>query len=398
MKITYLLKYFPVFGGGETVTLALANEMVGRGHEVSIAYFQYRGREVLPFIAPAIRQVVLPVPEDFDHAANVAALRKHLHASGAEVVVNQWGEDLSAMCRRAIGRSGIPLVVCLHVPPYIRNPILGNGFGDRMRRAFHPIFRWIERRNSIRRKARVLSFCDRYVFLSDRFVAQFREIAPRLWDPARILAIPNPLPFADFAVESDLAGKEPLLLFVGRISEHHKRLGLLLSAWRMLSARPELASWRLRIVGDGPDLPAVRVQARDGNLPRVEFTGQADPRDSYRQASLFAMTSAFEGFGMTLVEAQQSGTVPVVMDSFLSLSDIVEDGVNGRVVPDGDVSAFAAAIGDLMLDRPRREALARAGLSSCRRFAVGSIVDRWEKLFRELGATAPAVPSIGAHP
>ncbi len=398
MKITYLLKYFPVFGGGETVTLALANELAARGHEVSIAYFQYRGREVLPFIAPAIRQVPLPVPEDFDAAANVAALRSHLHSSGAEVVVNQWGEDLSAMCRRAIGRSGIPLVVCLHVPPYIRNPIPGNGFGDWMRRAFHPIFRWIERRNSIRRKARVLSFCDRYVFLSDRFVAQFRELAPRLWDPVRIRAIPNPLPFADFAAESDLATKEPLLLFVGRISEHHKRLGLLLSAWRILSARPEFVSWRLRIVGDGPDLPDVRRQAHAWNLPRVEFTGQADPRDSYRRAALFAMTSAFEGFGMTLVEAQQNGTVPVVMDSFLSLADIVEDGVNGRVVPDGDVAAFAAAIGDLMLDRSGREAMAVAGLSCCPRSAVGPVVDGWDPVSPEVGARAPATPSIGANP
>ena len=399
MNITYLLKYFPVFGGGETVTIALANEMVARGHEVSIAYFEYRGREVLPFVSPAIRQILLPEPRDFGASTNVAALRESCQAFRTEVVVNQWGEDLSPMCRKALGGLGIPLVVCLHVPPYIRNPLLGWGPADLLRRVGYPFFRWIERRNSVARKARVLALCDRYVFLSERFVEQFRRIAPGLCDPTKIRAIPNPLPFPDFASVEDLERKEPILLFVGRISEHHKRVGLLLSAWRALCSDPILSGWKLQIVGDGPDLPALRDKATRWKLPRVEFLGQRDPLESYRRASLFAMTSAFEGFGMTIVEAQQNGTVPVVMDSFLSLRDIVDDRGNGRIVPDGEVAAFADALRELILDRNCREKMARAGLESCRRFAVGPVVDRWEELFRELGIgrAVPTDPAIGIH-
>lgn len=400
MKITYLLKYFPVFGGGETVTIALANEMVARGHEVSIAYFEPRGREVLPFVSPAIRQFRLPAPRDFAATTNIAALRASCLAFKTEVVVNQWGEDLSPMCRKALEGLGVPLVVCLHVPPYIRNPLIGWGPADLLRRIGYPVFRWIERRNSMARKARVLALCDRYVFLSERFVEQFRVMAPRLWDPAKIRAIPNPLPFPEFAAAEDLDRKEPILLFVGRISEHHKRVGLLLSAWRILCADPALSAWKLQIVGDGPDLPALRERARRGKLERVEFLGQRDPLEFYRRASLFAMTSAFEGFGMTLVEAQQNGAVPVVMDSFLSLRDIVDDRGNGRIAPDGDVAAFADALRESMLDKKCREAMACAGLESCRRFAVGRVVDRWEELFRDLGVgrAEPPDPAIGIHP
>ena len=53
MNITFLLRLWPVYGGGETVTICLANEMIKRGWNVSVLYFKNNTRADLPFIDPA---------------------------------------------------------------------------------------------------------------------------------------------------------------------------------------------------------------------------------------------------------------------------------------------------------------------------------------------------------
>lgn len=60
------------------------------------------------------------------------------------------------------------------------------------------------------------------------------------------------------------------------------------------------------------------------------------------------MTSAFEGFPMTLVEAEQFGCVPIVMDSFSSLSSIITDGKNERIIANHDEDGFLSAMEELM--------------------------------------------------
>lgn len=57
MNILFLLRLYPVYGGGETVTLCLANEMVKRGWNVSILYFKDNIKEQLPFIDSRIKAV-----------------------------------------------------------------------------------------------------------------------------------------------------------------------------------------------------------------------------------------------------------------------------------------------------------------------------------------------------
>lgn len=115
-------------------------------------------------------------------------------------------------------------------------------------------------------------------------------------------------------------------------------------------------------------------------LRRISFEGYRQPLPYYENARIFVMTSQFEGFGMTLVEAQQQGVVPVVMDSFLSLHDIIKSGENGIIVPNRDEDAFALALLQLMEHPSKLNAIARKGMVDCQRFSVGKVVDMWERL------------------
>ena len=92
------------------------------------------------------------------------------------------------------------------------------------------------------------------------------------------------------------------------------------------------------------------------------------------------MTSAFEGFPMTLVEALQCGVVPVVMDSFLSLHDIISDGYNGFIVDNDNVEAFVTRMKHL-LKGTNIAPFAINGIQSCSSYSVKAIVDEWNKLF-----------------
>lgn len=112
--------------------------------------------------------------------------------------------------------------------------------------------------------------------------------------------------------------------------------------------------------------------------------GYKNPLPYYKHASIFVMTSAYEGWGMTLVEAQQNGVVPIAMDSYSSLHDIIQNNINGIIVGDNDMESFYRELVVIMKDSLRRNMMANEGLKSCERYKVSIIVDKWEKIFKEL--------------
>lgn len=73
--------------------------------------------------------------------------------------------------------------------------------------------------------------------------------------------------------------------------------------------------------------------ANDMGLKRITFHGFLDPVEFYKRSRCLLMTSNFEGFGMVLVEAMQYGCVPFAYNSFESLTDIIDNGYNGFIIP-----------------------------------------------------------------
>jgi glycosyltransferase involved in cell wall biosynthesis len=145
-----------------------------------------------------------------------------------------------------------------------------------------------------------------------------------------------------------------------------------------------LPDWRLEVVGDGPD--RARYEASLAGVPRVVFHGFQDPAPFYAKAKILVLTSDFEGFGLVLVEAMSAGCVPVVLDSFAAVHDII-DGANGNgvLVPAPfDERRFAASLAALMRDAPRLASLSAAARKTSRNFSVASIVDKWETLLAGL--------------
>lgn len=381
MTIAYIMRYWPVYGGGETITATLANELVRRGHSVHILYTYRNDVAPKPYIVDK-RVVETQLNTVACTTQNAVAMAEYLTTNHVDVMVNQWGNH--KLCYKAKLLSGTKLVICWHLdivrdqtPADTKQRLLKLLVGKRKFQA------WRKRRQiDMHVTNNVMS--NRYVFLSQSFVDDYKRRAGNRAIVEKIASISNPLTY-DFQYDiNNYDKKENEVLFVGRIFEYHKRVSYILKTWKMIEADNSLNDWRLRIVGDGPDMDASQKLCRHLNLQRVSFEGFCNPRPFYQQASIFMMTSAFEGFGMTLVEAQQYAVVPIVMDTYLSLHDIINDGGNGVIVADNDLIGFAEKMKQLMLDKDRRKRMALNGLDVCRKFKVNHIADQWEQLFVDI--------------
>ena len=171
---------------------------------------------------------------------------------------------------------------------------------------------------------------ERLVVLTERDKTQWQQAGC-----TNVMCIPNPCSINhQFEI---INHKSPILLSVGRLHEQ-KGFDLLLQAWQPIEqAHPE---WTLRIVGEGDKHAALEAQIRGLELQHAVLAGQtADVVKEYRQASLFVLSSRYEGLPLALIEAMWCGLPCVAFDCPHGPAELLAEG-RGWLVPNGDIAVL----------------------------------------------------------
>ncbi|MET4924359.1 glycosyltransferase family 4 protein [Streptomyces sp. PSRA5] len=217
--------------------------------------------------------------------------------------------------------------------------------------------------------------------------ADARAYRSRLRLPGvRIDAVPGSVP-APAVAPADSTGR--WVVAAGRLTSV-KRYDLLIRAFaEVVAARPD---WRLRIYGagdaTGDERDALRALIEERGLHNhVHLMGTVNPLEpEWVKGSIAAVTSSHESFGMTIVEAMRCGVPVVSTDCPHGPGEIIEDGVDGRLVPVGDVDAIADGILTLIQDDELRRRTGLAAVESSARFDPARIAERHEALYAALVA------------
>jgi glycosyltransferase involved in cell wall biosynthesis len=228
---------------------------------------------------------------------------------------------------------------------------------------------------------RAIKGLDAFVPLTMADQRDYRALLPDAAD--RITAIPNALswPLADRAAPV----VDKVVVAAGRLEEQ-KAFDRLITAYAPLAdSRPD---WRLDIYGSGAERPKLRKLIKElGVGGRVALRGHSHQMpEVLRASSIYAMSSEREGFPMVLLEAMSVGLPMVAYDCPRGPAEVVRDGINGRLVPDGDAAAFAAALAELMDSVELRKRMGAAALADAAVYSMPNIVTRWETAFARLGA------------
>lgn len=182
----------------------------------------------------------------------------------------------------------------------------------------------------------------------------------------RVLAIPNPVVDATLLAQAQQApqhpwlldGSTPVVLAAGRLTPQ-KDFATLIDAFASLERGRSL---RLLILGEGPERPALLQRAQAlGVADRVSLPGfVANPFAAMRAASLFVLSSRYEGLPGVLIQAMACGTRVVSTDCPSGPREVLHGGRWGRLVPVGDAAALAAAMAAALDDPAPPDVKARA--------------------------------------
>lgn len=152
--------------------------------------------------------------------------------------------------------------------------------------------------------------------------------------------------------------KEPCrIIMVARFSAQKDHVSLLNSLYGLVQV-----PWELELIGEGPRWDEVEALADSlGILDRVCFAGEIDNvAERLARSSIFVLTSRWEGLPRSIIEAMRAG-LPVVASNVGGVSELVQEGSTGYLVPSGDFLSLRKRLGELLHSPVLRHNMGQAG-------------------------------------
>lgn len=373
----YVTDLAPSHGGMERVTYVLSKELTRRGYDIyaihtnnqpddKSLYSHYKGLyqgdsirlEDIPGIIEFIKRnrIEIFLNQVFTCHSSVN-LQKAIKEETSAVLINAFHTTPSLLDSLKVFHRPLPI-------PRLLNRML---FALHKTVNLRPLYRKGNRAS--------YKLCDAFVMLSSHYFDEFTN-NNKIKDTRKFYSIANPYE----EIHYEAVPKEKIILVVARLNNQQKRIDRTLRFWKRFHKKED--GWRLMIVGDGSDKEKLIRMAKKLKLTDYSFEGHNEtPMEYYRRAMIFMMTSDVEGFSMTLIEAISAGCVPVAMNCFSALPDIITDRQNGMIVHKDDISGMITATNYIIANFNQMSAQAK---ESAKRFDIKTIANQWEELFNRL--------------
>jgi len=200
------------------------------------------------------------------------------------------------------------------------------------------------------------------------------------WNLNNLKVIPNPLPFE---IDETYMLENKKVLVVGKQS-YQKGYDMLLSIWSIVQQKH--TDWKLEVYGKLDATLGLEKMLEELNLKDTVsfFPPTKNIIDKYKEASIYCMTSRFEGFGMVLIEAMSFGLPCVSFDCPFGPADIITNNEDGFLVENGNHELFASKLSQLIADKELRVCFGVAAKKNVEKYDVHSVAAQWDGLFKKL--------------
>ncbi len=375
VKIAYCLQALHRTGGIERVVTTKANWLVANGYEVAIITTDQRDNQPAFWLDGRVQHIDLGLNYELDNElgrwGRLRALRakRKIHKQRLEEALSQFNPDITVSTFFQDAsilptlKDGSKKILELHSSKYTK--IL-----------MYPSERWVMRlygKFQILKQESIARTYDKFVILTEEERSLFSHFS-------NVEVVPNALPFTPDKT-ADYEAKK--IIAIGRF-EYQKNFFELIDIWAKV--HKEYPDWQLELVGHGPYWDAIQQKVKALGLEQsvILFGISANVVERLSQASVYVLTSHFEGFGMVLIEAQSVG-LPVVSYACPSgPRDIVTDGKDGYLVPLYDKETFAQKLMTLMESENLRRQMGSVAKQASQRFEVDTVMQKWVKLFEKL--------------
>ncbi len=372
-------------GGLAKVTVAFANEMVRRGHDVSLLYCDgYAGDFFYPLVdevraynlcCQAGEYIQMPLwmklkrellrPFSLIHSRDVndQFMRKYLlpevqRVLAAEqpdvIVASQPAASRILLCDIA---TDIPVITMSHGDP---------------KDYFHTYPKG---------ELPAVENCAACQVLLPSFADPIKRRFPN----QNVVVIGNVVPQYEHSVDLRTEKSSYKIIFMGRLVKNHKRPHLLIKAFSQLAE--EFTDWEVELWGADNNkayTQSLKRMIKTANLhERVHLMGVTrDVERVLREGDIFVLPSAYEGFSLSLTEAMSMGLPVIGYKECPALNELIIHEKNGLLCEEG-VDALAAALRKLMADRELRAQYGAQAKKTVAQYAADNIWNSWEKLIMQ---------------
>lgn len=356
-------------GGIERVVANKANWLVAHGHEILIITTEQKSGDFFYKLDSRIRHIDLGINyNDINSLPRVQRIiqrykRERIHKQRLTQTLREFQPDITIS-------TGAYEVFML---PQIKDG--GKKILEYHTSKYAEVLRWGNTPGRTIQKLVGYWFAQKLDWITPKYekVVLLTTEAQQIWNGKNTMVIPNSISFHSDEKSQSNAKK---VLAIGRNCVE-KNLAALIRIWQTISDK--YTDWQLEIVGDGVTGLAPLVSSKSIVL------SESTPHiiEKYKQASIYTLTSHYEGLPLVLIEAQHMGLPCIAYDCPTGPKDVITNGVDGFLIPPGDELLFAQKLSELIENEDLRIKMRHHALENSSRFSEDTIMQQWVKLFTQ---------------